>query len=178
MSRVGKLPVKLVDGVTATLTDDTIAIKGKLGEMVIPFTKNVVVKVEDNTVVVSPANAENTQDRTMWGTIRSHVANAVEGVSVGFTQVIELKGVGYKAQLQGTTLVLNLGFSHDVKYDLPQGINIEITSPTEFKVISHDKQLLGQVVSELQKYRKPEPYKGKGVHKKGEWIRRKEGKKK
>ncbi|MDR1691607.1 MAG: 50S ribosomal protein L6 [Rickettsiales bacterium] len=177
MSRLGKQPIVIAQGVTAELTPDAIVFKGNLGQQSVALSNKVKVEQTDGKIVLTPT--EDTQvARTMWGTLRSLMNNANKGVSQGFTQELVLKGVGYKAALNGNALNLSLAFSHEVKYELPQGVKAEIVSPTEIKLTSADKQLLGTVVTEIQKYRKPEPYKGKGIHKKGQYIRRKEGKKK
>ncbi len=177
MSRLGKQPVILNEGVEINLTPKEIIVKGKLGQQTIPTSDKVKVEKVDNKIILSPL-VQTQEARTMWGTLRSLISNANKGVSTGWEQEIVLKGVGYKVALSGNKLQLNLAFSHDVTFELPQGVKAEIQSPTEFKLISADKQLLGLIVSKIQQFRKPEPYKGKGIHKKGQYIRRKEGKKK
>ena len=134
-------------------------------------------KVEDGKVVVSPLS-DNRTARSLWGTTRANINTLVKGVNEGFCKNLELVGVGYKARMEGTKLVLSLGFSHDVNFPAPEGIKISCESPTQIKVFGVDKQLVGQVAAQIRKYRKPEPYKGKGVKYEGEFIRRKEGKKK
>ena len=136
-----------------------------------------VYEVEDGKVVVSPLS-DNRTSRSLWGTTRANINTLVKGVNEGFCKNLELVGVGYKARMEGTKLVLSLGFSHDVNFPAPEGIKISCESPTQIKVFGVDKQLVGQVAAQIRKYRKPEPYKGKGVKYEGEYIRRKEGKKK
>lgn len=178
MSRVGKHPVEIKDGASITIADGKITVKGKLGELSVEDNKLVDVEIVDGKVIVTPTKKDDLAARAMWGTMRANIANMVKGVTEGFFKEIEIFGVGYRASLSGTNLVLNLGYSHDITYKTPAGIKFEIVSPTEFKVIGIDKILVGKVADEIKKLRKPEPYKGKGVIYKGEWIRRKEGKKK
>ncbi|MCT4552272.1 MAG: 50S ribosomal protein L6 [Alphaproteobacteria bacterium] len=179
MSRVGKYPVEIKDGVTVSIENNEVVVKGKLGEQRVAIVPSAVtVKIEDNKVIVAPVKENDKFSTAMWGTTRANINNAVVGVSEGFTKELELKGVGYKAQLQGNALNLSLAFSHEVIYKLPEGVKAECPSATEIKLTSADKQLVGQVASEIRAYRKPEPYKGKGIRYKGEYVRRKEGKKK
>ncbi len=179
MSRVGKYPVIIPEGVNVTVNDSVVNAKGKLGELSFTFDKDqVVAKIEDNKVVVSPLS-QSQQARSLWGTTKAQIASIVEGVSNGFTKNLELIGVGYKARVEGTNkLVLSLGYSHDIIFNAPEGIKITCTSPTQLSVFGIDKQLVGQVSSEIREFRKPEPYKGKGVRYVGEYVHRKEGKKK
>lgn len=178
MSRIGKYPVVIPEGVTVDIKDDVVTVKGKLGELSCSFDKaHVSAKVEDGKVVVKPLS-ESLTARALWGTTRANVNTLVKGVTEGYTKNLELVGVGYKARVEGTKLVLSLGFSHDVDFPAPQGIKISCDSPTQIKIFGVDKQLVGQVAAEIRKYRKPEPYKGKGVKYENEYIRRKEGKKK
>lgn len=178
MSRVGKYPVSIPAGVTVTIEGNVVAVKGKLGELSCSFDdSHVAAKLEENKVVVSPLSS-NRKARSLWGTTRANINTLVKGVSEGFTKNLELVGVGYKARMEGTKLVLSLGFSHDVNFPAPEGIKISCESPTQIKIFGVDKQLVGQTAAEIRKYRKPEPYKGKGVKYEGEYIRRKEGKKK
>ena len=179
MSRVGKYPINIPEGVTVEVKDNVVIVKGKLGELCCSFdTSHVATKVENNQIVVS-ALSESIQSRTLWGTTRANINNLVKGVHDGYTKNLELVGVGYKARMEGTAkLVLSLGFSHDVNFDVPQGVKISCESPTQIKIFGADKQLVGQTAAEIRKYRKPEPYKGKGVKYENEYIRRKEGKKK
>lgn len=178
MSRIGKYPVIVPAGVTVAIDGNLVTVKGKLGEMSCTFDEgHVAAKLEDNKVVVSPLSSNQTA-RALWGTTRANINSLVKGVSDGFSKNLELVGVGYKARMEGNKLVLSLGFSHDVNFPAPEGIKISCESPTQIKVFGVDKQLVGQVAAEIRKYRKPEPYKGKGVKYEGEYIRRKEGKKK
>ncbi len=177
MSRVGKHPVSLPQGVTAEVKGEALTIKGKLGALTLAITSEVEVKVEGNSVVVSPRH-ETQRSRMMWGTTRNNVANMAKGVSEGFKQVLEIEGVGFRAAVQGKDLVLQLGFSHEIKYPIPQGIEIKAEKPTLISITGFDKQKVGQVAAEIRGMKKPEPYKGKGIKYAGEKIRRKEGKKK
>ena len=178
MSRVGKYPVNIPAGVTVAIEGNVVTVKGKLGELSCSFDDgHIAAKVEDNKVVVTP-HSQSLAAHALWGTTRANINTLVKGVSEGFTKNLELVGVGYKAHMEGTKLVLSLGFSHDVNFPAPEGIKISCESPTQIKIFGVDKQLVGQVAAEIRKYRKPEPYKGKGVKYEGEYIRRKEGKKK
>lgn len=178
MSRIGKYPVIIPSGVSVTVEGNKVIVKGKLGELSCTYDEgHISTKVEDNQVVVTPLSQTLTA-RALWGTTRANINTLVKGVSEGFSKNLELVGVGYKARMEGTKLVLSLGFSHDVHFLAPEGIKISCESPTQIKVFGVDKQLVGQVASEIRQYRKPEPYKGKGVKYEGEYIRRKEGKKK
>ncbi len=177
MSRIGKHPVKMAEGVSATITADEIIIKGKLGELKTHIPHGVVVTVENNEVIVRP-QLNDQMHRALWGTVRANVYNMVKGVSEGFTRKLELIGVGYKAQVQGQTLKLSLGYSHDIDYVLPAGVKAVCAAPTSIELSSIDKQLVGQVASEIRSYRSPEPYKGKGVKYVEETVLRKVGKKK
>ena len=178
MSRIGKYPVVIPAGVTVEINNNVVTVKGKLGELSCSFDANhVSTKVEDGKVVVSPLS-DNRTSRSLWGTTRANINTLVKGVNEGFYKNLELVGVGYKARMEGTKLVLSLGFSHDVNFPAPEGIKISCESPTQIKVFGVDKQLVDQVAAQIRKYRKPEPYKGKGVKYEGEYIRRKEGKKK
>ena len=179
MSRIGKYPVIIPNGVTVTVENNVVTAKGKLGELSFTFDDNhVAAKLEENKVVVSPLS-QSKEARALWGTTRAQINTLVKGVSEGFKKDLELVGVGYKARVEGShKLVLSLGFSHDVIFEAPKTINIACASPTQISVSGADKQLVGQIASEIRKYRKPEPYKGKGVKYVGEYVRRKEGKKK
>lgn len=177
MSRIGKHPVKLPTGVTATITAEEIIIKGKLGELKTHIPHGVSVKEENGEIVVRPVS-DDKEHRMLWGTVRANVNNLVTGVSEGFKKKLELVGVGYKAQVQGQNLKLSLGYSHDIDYKLPQGVQCATPQPTTIELSCADKQLLGQVASEIRSYRSPEPYKGKGVKYENETILRKVGKKK
>lgn len=177
MSRIGKNPVKVPSDVTVSVADALVSVKGKLGELKLKLTSEVTVKVEDGQVVIAPVS-ESKQARMLWGTTRANIANMVQGVAEGFKKELQINGVGYRAALQGNTLVLNLGYSHDVKFPVPQGIKIACPKPTELVIEGFDKQLVGQVAAKIRGYRLPEPYKGKGIKYANEVIFRKEGKKK
>jgi len=177
MSRVGKYPVVVPNGVTVNLAGGELSVKGKLGQASINLVGSVETSLEDNQVWVKPKN-ETKQARMMWGTTRANIANLVKGVSEGFTINLEINGVGYRAAVQGKTLQLQLGFSHDVHYPIPDGITIKCEKPTSISITGTDKQRVGQIAAEIRAYRGPEPYKGKGVKYETETILRKEGKKK
>ncbi len=179
MSRVGKNPVEIPSGVEVSIVDGILTAKGKLGEETVPLTDIVDVTMEENKVSVKPRD-ESKQSRSMWGTTRSLVQNAVTGVSEGFTKKLEIVGVGYRAQMQGKTLNLQLGYSHDIPYPVPEGITIALEGDrgNVIAVTGPNKQQVGQVASEIRGFRKPEPYKGKGVRYSDEYVLRKEGKKK
>ncbi|MEM7494060.1 MAG: 50S ribosomal protein L6 [Pseudomonadota bacterium] len=203
MSRIGKLPIALPDGTTVTIDGQTVTAKGKKGEMALTLSELVSPALKDGELSVMPredlveaanekirvndekgrkkmtfAQALDTQARTQWGTARANLSNLVEGASTGFTKTLELVGVGYRAQMQGCDLKLSLGFSHDVIHPAPEGIDIKCNKPTEIEISGADKQVVGQVAAEIRNYRRPEPFKGKGVRYQGEYVRRKEGKKK
>lgn len=177
MSRVGKYPVEVPGGVTVSIVDGIFKAKGKLGELSLPLSSHIEAAIEDGKVSVKPVGTA-AQARMMWGTTRALIATAVKGVSDGFSKTLEINGTGYRAAVQGSNLVMNLGFSHDVVYPIPQGIKISTPRPTAIVVEGIDKQRVGQVALDIRSYRKPEPYKGKGVRYDTETIRRKEGKKK
>ncbi|MCW8863021.1 MAG: 50S ribosomal protein L6 [Rhodospirillales bacterium] len=177
MSRVGKNPVVVPDGVTVDIAGQRVTAKGKLGEMIYTATDDVEITREDNLIFVKP-KSDTGPAQKMWGTARARISNLVTGVSDGFTKNLELVGVGYRAAVQGNNLQLQLGFSHDVAYPIPKGISMSCEKPTSISISGADKQKVGQVAAEIRAYRPPEPYKGKGVHYQGEQILRKEGKKK
>ena len=178
MSRVGKYPVVVPAGVELSINNNTVVVKGKLGELSYSFDdSHVATKFEEGKVSVSPLSQSNAA-RALWGTTRARINDMIKGVSQGFTKDMELVGVGYKARVEGKNLVLSLGFSHEVVFPAPEGIKITCASPTQISVFGADKQKVGQVAAEIRKYRKPEPYKGKGVKYTNEYVRRKEGKKK
>jgi large subunit ribosomal protein L6 len=177
MSRAGKYPVEIPSTVKVELKSDYFKASGKLGNLEMKLTPFVKVEQNGNSIVVNPTSDEK-MSRAMWGTTRRLIANLVQGVSVGFTKELELVGVGYKAALSGKKLVLNLGYSHEINYPVPEGIEIKCPKPTSVVIFGACKQLVGKVASEIRSYRKPEPYKGKGVKYAGEQILRKEGKKK
>ncbi|MCK5395243.1 MAG: 50S ribosomal protein L6 [Gammaproteobacteria bacterium] len=177
MSRIAKKPVELVSGVEVNISGQTITAKGKQGSLSLDLHETVSVKQEDGVLNFSP-NDDSKGTMAMAGTMRSLVNNMVVGVTEGFTKQLQLVGVGYRAQMQGNVLDLSLGFSHPVKYAIPEGITIETPSQTEINVKGADKQKVGQVCAEIRAYRPPEPYKGKGVRYSDERVVRKEAKKK
>ena len=177
MSRIGKKPVSVPAGVTATVEGKKVTAKGPKGELSYVVNDEVLVKMEENQVVVSPAD-QSKDSRSKWGMTRTMIENIITGVTDGFERRLEINGVGYRAAMQGKNLQLALGYSHDVVYETPDGITIACPKPTEIIVTGIDKQQVGQVASEIRRFRKPEPYKGKGVKYAEERIVRKEGKKK
>jgi large subunit ribosomal protein L6 len=177
MSKIGKRPVAVPSGVTATVTGQTVKVKGPKGELSVVMNDNVTPKLDKNQIVFEK-KGEDRQDNASWGLYRALVNNLVTGVTKGFERKLEITGVGYRAAMQGKNLNLSLGYSHDVVYEVPAGVTVATPKPTEIVITGIDKQKVGQVASEIRAYRKPEPYKGKGVKYEGEFIFRKEGKKK
>ena len=177
MSRVGKNAIEVPSGTTVTVDGQMITAKGKLGELKLKVMDSISAEMEDGKLVVKP-KGDPEKDRAMWGTMRSLAQNLVTGVSEGFTKNLEINGVGYRAQVAGKVLKLQLGFSHDVDFPIPDGIDIKCERPTAIAVSGADKQRVGQVAAEIRAYRPPEPFKGKGVKYADEYIFRKEGKKK
>jgi large subunit ribosomal protein L6 len=177
MSRIGKRPVELPTGVTASLSGQTIEVKGPKGSRSFTATDDVTIAVEDGSVSVKP-RGDSKRARQQWGMSRTQVANLVTGVTTGFKKEMEITGVGYRAAVQGKVLKLQLGYSHDVDFPIPEGVTITTPKPTEITVEGIDQQVVGQVAANIREWRKPEPYKGKGIKYKGEFIFRKEGKKK
>jgi large subunit ribosomal protein L6 len=177
MSRVGKKPVAVPSGVTATIEGQTVKMKGPKGQLQFVVHNDVTVKMDQGAVSVDP-RFETKRARALWGTARAQIANLVAGVSQGFEKKLEITGVGYRAAVQGKNLQLQLGYSHDVLYPIPEGITIVTPKPTEIVITGNDRQRVGQVAAEIRDYRPPEPYKGKGVKYANEFIFRKEGKKK
>ena len=177
MSRIGKKPVPLPKGVTASVEGQTVMVKGPKGELSVKLVPQVSATIGDDGITVTPDKNQE-KSAQMWGLSRTLVNNLVTGVTAGFTQKLEIQGVGYRAAVQGKVLNLQLGFSHDVPYAIPAGITIVTEKPTMISVSGIDKQLVGQVAAEIRSWRPPEPYKGKGVRYEGEYVRRKEGKKK
>jgi large subunit ribosomal protein L6 len=177
MSRVGKKPVPVPSGVTATVDGQNVKMKGTKGELSFVVPDEVSVVFENGAVAVQPRDQSKTA-RAKWGLSRAQVANLVEGVTKGFEKRLEINGVGYKAAVAGKVLKLSLGYSHDIDYEIPAGVTITTPKPTEVVVVGIDKQIVGQTAAEIRDYRGPEPYKGKGVKYAGEFIFRKEGKKK
>ena len=175
MSRIGNKSVVIPAGVEVTLNNNTITVKGPKGQLSHTF-NTVTVKVENNEVVVTRPNDEK-YTRSIHGTTRALIANMVKGVSEGYEKVLEIVGVGYRAQLQGNTLVVNAGHSHPHNMVIPEGITVKVPTPTEIRIAGIDKQVVGQFAAEIRILRKPEPYKGKGIRYQGEYVRRKEGKK-
>jgi large subunit ribosomal protein L6 len=177
MSRIGKKPIAIPSGVTASLNGQEVAVKGPKGELKHVLVEEVIAKLEDGSLEVTPRD-ESQRARAMWGMSRTILSNLVSGVTEGFSKRLEITGVGYRAALQGNALQLQLGYSHDINYPVPDGIQIQVPKPTEIVVTGIDKQKVGQVAAEIRAFRPPEPYKGKGVRYAGEYILRKEGKKK
>ena len=177
MSRIGKKPVELPTGVSASVSGQTIEVKGPKGTRSFSATDDVTLAVDGNVVTITPRGSSK-RARQQWGMSRTMVANLVTGVTVGFKKELEIQGVGYRASLQGNTLKLNLGLSHDVEYTAPDGVTLTVPKQTEIVVEGIDEQEVGQVAANIRKWRKPEPYKGKGIRYKGEFVFRKEGKKK
>ena len=177
MSRIGKKPVKLPKGVTATVTGQSVSVKGPKGTLAFILSDEVGATMEDGGIAIAPRD-ESQRARSVWGMSRTMVSNLIDGVTKGFERRLEITGVGYRAQVQGKDLNLSLGYSHEVKYPIPSDIKIECPKPTEIVVTGANKQKVGQVAAEIREFRKPEPYKGKGVKYANEYIFRKEGKKK
>ena len=177
MSRVGRKPVAVPSGVTATVDGQNVKIKGAKGELSFLVPEEVLVAMENGAITVNPRDESKTA-RAKWGMSRAQVQNLVDGVTKGFEKRLGINGVGYRAQVAGKVLKLSLGYSHDVDYEIPSGVTITATKPTEILVAGTDKQKVGQVAAEIREFRGPEPYKGKGVKYAGEFIFRKEGKKK
>ena len=177
MSRVGKYPVALPQGVTAEVKNKSIAVKGKMGNLDLELPPEVEVVVTDGKVAVS-MRQDTARARVLWGTTRNNINNMVMGVTEGFKTILEIEGVGFKAAVQGKELILQIGFSHEVRFTPPEGITIKAEKPTLLSITGVDKQKVGQVAAEIRAMKKPEPYKGKGIKYAGERIRRKEGKKK
>jgi large subunit ribosomal protein L6 len=177
MSRVGKYPVPVPSGVQVALQGRTVVAKGRNGELKLALTDDVDVEIANDLVAVKPRR-DDRRSRTMWGTTRSLINSMVTGVSIGFVKSMEINGTGYRAVVQGSDLILSLGFSHEVRYPIPAGIKVTCERPTAIKVEGADKRQVGQVAAEIRAWRGPEPYKGKGVRYTNEQILRKEGKKK
>lgn len=177
MSRIGKKPVELPSGVSASVSGQTIEVKGPKGTRSFTATDDVTITVDGNVVKIDP-RGKSKRARQQWGMSRTMVANLVTGVTTGFKKELEIQGVGYRAQVQGSTLKLNLGLSHDVDYVAPEGVTVTAPKQTEIVVEGLDQQQVGQVAAEIRAWRAPEPYKGKGIRYKNEYIFRKEGKKK
>ena len=177
MSRIGKKPVAIPKGVTASVNGQEVAVKGPKGELKHIVVDDVIAKLENGGIEVAPR--QDTQNaRAMWGISRTLILNLMTGVTEGFTKKLEITGVGYRAAVQGSNLQLQLGYSHDVIFPIPKGIQVQCPKPTEIVITGIDKQQVGHVAAEIRRFRPPEPYKGKGVRYAGEFILRKEGKKK
>ncbi len=177
MSRIGKIAIPVPSGVTINLDGQAIVAKGPKGELSAVLVDDVLVSMEEGSVRVMP-RFETKRSHSMWGMSRTIVANLVQGVNEGYSKKLEINGVGYRAAMQGSKLQLIIGLSHDVLYDVPEGITVDVPKPTEIVVSGIDKQKVGQVAAEIRSYRKPEPFKGKGIKYENEYIFRKEGKKK
>jgi large subunit ribosomal protein L6 len=178
MSRIGKQPITVPSGVNVQVAEQSVAVSGKLGKTSLAIPAEVTVALEDGKIVLKQ-KTETPRAKTQWGTTRAHLSNMVKGVSTGFTIDLAIEGVGYRANLEGKNLNLQLGFSHDIKFPIPEGITIKVgEKQTTMSITGSDRRLVGQVAAEIRALRKPEPYKGKGIRYSTEVIRRKEGKKK
>ena len=177
MSRIGKRSVAFPSGVTANINGNTLSVKGPKGSLEMGLSDLIEYKLEDGEISVKPAN-DTRQARNHWGMQRTMVSNLVEGVTEGFSKTLQISGVGYRANAQGKTLKLQLGYSHDVDLTVPEGLKVETPDQTTVIISGIDKQAVGQFAAEIRRWRKPEPYKGKGIKYQGEYIFRKEGKKK
>ena len=178
MSRIGKKPIALPSGVTASVESGTLTVKGPKGQLAMQLLDDLVkYEIAEGEIRVTPLT-DAQRNRAAWGMQRTNVQNLITGVTEGFTKVLEINGVGYRAQAQGRKLRLQLGYSHDVNYDLPEGIDVKTPDQNTVEISGIDKQKVGQVAAEIRRWRKPEPYKGKGIKYRGEYIFRKEGKKK
>ena len=177
MSRIGKRPVPLPSGVTATTEGQILSVKGPKGQLQLQMRDEISYEIGDDGIVVKPAN-DTKAARAFWGMQRTLVDNLVTGVTEGFTKVLEITGVGYRAAAQGRNLRLQLGYSHDVNFPVPEGVEVKTPDQNTVEISGIDKQKVGQVAAEIRRWRKPEPYKGKGIKYDGEYIFRKEGKKK
>lgn len=178
MSRVGKNPVVIPSGVTADVKNQDVKIKGPKGELALVIHPKVDVKMDGGNIVVAPREEKDREARALWATMQRRLTNMVVGVTNGFSKSLEIQGVGYRCALQGKELVLQLGFSHEVRYQVPAGITITVDKQTSIKVEGINKEVVGQVAAEIRGYRPPEPYKGKGIRYVGEYVLQKEGKKK
>ncbi len=175
MSRIRKKPIPVPAGVDASVSGQTVQVKGSKGELTLEFPDFLSVKVEDGKITVD-RTGDLKRNRAMHGTVRSLLSNMIEGVTSGFTKELEIQGVGFRAQLQGQKLTLNLGYSHPIDVTAPDGVNVEVKDGTAIKISGADKQAVGQLAAQIRSYYKAEPYKGKGVRYKGEQVRRKVGK--
>lgn len=175
MSKIGKQPVKIVEGVTATVNGKMLEVKGKLGVVTLPILDFITVEQKDGELIFTAAS-DKVQARANWGTMRALAANAVQGVSQGFAKALEIEGIGFKAAMEGKTLVLNVGFTHPVKFTPPEGVTIVVEKGV-IKVSGVNREFVGEAAAKIRKIKKPEPYQGKGIHYQGEVVRRKSGKK-
>ena len=179
MSRIGKKPVPVPAGVSASVESGTLTVKGPKGTLSMSMLEDLVrYEIADGKISITPVNATQQRDRAAWGMQRTNVQNLVTGVTEGFSKVLEITGVGYRAAAHGRNLRLQLGYSHDVNYAVPEGIDVKTPDPNTVEISGIDRQQVGQVAAEIRRWRKPEPYKGKGIKYRGEFIFRKEGKKK
>jgi len=177
MSRIGKKPVSLVSGVSATISGQTVEVKGPKGTRSFTATDDITLTIDEGAIKVSPRGTSK-RARQQWGMARSMVENLVQGVTTGFKKELEIQGVGYRAAMNGNVLKLSLGYSHEVNFAVPAGVTVTAPKQTEIVVEGIDQQLVGQVAANIREWKKPEPYKGKGIRYKGEFVFRKEGKKK
>ncbi len=177
MSRIGKKPVELPSGVTANVSGQTVEVKGPKGTRVFTATDDVTITLDGNLITVTP-RGNSKRARQQWGMTRTQIANCVTGVTQGFRKELEINGIGYRAQMQGKVLKLSLGLSHDVNFEVPDNVTVTVPKATEITVEGIDQQVVGEVAAKIREWRKPEPYKGKGIKYKDEYIFRKEGKKK
>lgn len=175
MSRIGKLPIPLPNGVTATVAKSVCTVKGPKGELQLPIHHHVSLDIGDGVITVKVADPDDRRDRALWGLFRMLVSNLIEGVTKGFSKQLEIRGVGYRASVEGKELVLYIGFSHPVRFSIPEGIAMTVEKNIVI-VTGIDKQLVGEVAAEIRRYRPPEPYKGKGIRYVGEYVRQKAGK--
>lgn len=178
MSRIGKQPITIPGGVTLSHNGQVVTVKGPKGELSFTLPDSIVGQLDGESFAVNPLVENDKVAKTMWGMSRTMISNLIEGVTNGYTKDLELRGVGYRAQMKGSVLSMQLGFSHDVEYTPPEGVTITAAKPTQISVSGIDKQMVGQVAAEIRSFRKPESYKGKGVRYVGEYVRIKEGKKK
>ena len=177
MSRIAKNSIKLPEGTTCSFENNTFSVKGKLGESKLSINQLFVVKQENDSIIVMPKDDKD-KVNPIWGTTRAHVANTISGVSTGFSKTLELNGTGYRASVSGSKLKLQLGYSHDINYEIPKEVKIECPKQNIIQISSTNKEILGAVAAKIRSYRKPEPFKGKGIKYNNEFIFRKEGKKK
>lgn len=176
MSRIGNKAIHIPEGVTINQDGSTISVKGPKGALTNTFNPDIKIVIENNSIHLSRPNDEKFV-RSIHGTTRALLHNMIVGVTEGYKKVLEIQGTGYRAQLQGNTVIVNAGYSHQIPMEIPEGVKVELPSPTEIHISGYDKQVVGQFTAEIRALRKPEPYKGKGIRYKGEFVRRKEGKK-